>query len=125
MSDAELWAAWRLWIVVATVVVLLAAGLLITISLTARRILAEAVRALNAVEAIRKNTQPSGSSGQPISRRADPGDGGGHRAKGGALAARAADRKVGDVMTSESHCSKSGSSRWSSSSSSLASSRCC
>ena len=26
MSDAELWAAWRLWIVVATVVVLLAAG---------------------------------------------------------------------------------------------------
>ena len=31
MSDAELWAAWRLWIVVATVVVLLAAGLLITI----------------------------------------------------------------------------------------------
>ena len=45
MSDAELWAAWRLWIVVATVVVLLAAGLLITILLTARGILAEAVRA--------------------------------------------------------------------------------
>ena len=58
MSDAELWAAWRLWIVVATVVVLLAAGLLITILVTARRILAEAVRALNAVETIRKNTQP-------------------------------------------------------------------
>ena len=58
MSDAELWAAWRLWIVVATVVVLLAAGLLITILMTARRILAEAVRALNAVETIRKNTQP-------------------------------------------------------------------
>lgn len=58
MSDAELWAAWRLWIVVATVVVLLAAGLLITILLTARKILGEAVRALNAVEVIRKNTQP-------------------------------------------------------------------
>ena len=58
MSDAELWAAWRLWIVVATVVVLLAAGLLITILLTARGILAEAVRALHAVETIRKNTQP-------------------------------------------------------------------
>ena len=57
MSDAELWAAWRMWIVVATVVVLVAAGLLITILLTARRILAEAVRALNAVEAIRQNTQ--------------------------------------------------------------------
>lgn len=58
MSDAELWAAWRMWIVVATVVVLLAAGLLIAILLTARRILGEAVRALNAVETIRKNTQP-------------------------------------------------------------------
>ena len=58
MSDAELWAAWRMWIVVATVVVLLAAGLLITILLTARRILAEAVRALTAVDVIRKNTQP-------------------------------------------------------------------
>ena len=58
MSDAELWAAWRMWIVVATVVVLLAAGLLIAILLTARRILGEAVRALNAVETIRKHTQP-------------------------------------------------------------------
>ena len=58
MNDAELWAAWRIWIVVATVVVLLAAGLLIAILLTARRILGEAVRALNAVETIRNNTQP-------------------------------------------------------------------
>lgn len=56
MRDAELWAAWRLWMVVATVVVLLAAGLLIAILVTARRILAEAVRALNAVETIRSNT---------------------------------------------------------------------
>ena len=58
MSDAELWAAWRLWIVVATVVVLLAAGLLLTILVTARRLLAEAVRALHAVETIRAYTQP-------------------------------------------------------------------
>ena len=58
MSDAELWAAWRMWIVVATVAVLLAAGLLVTILLTARRILAEAVRALNAVDVIKQNTQP-------------------------------------------------------------------
>ena len=58
MSDAELWAAWRMWMVVATVIVLLAAGLLIAILLAARRILNEAVRALNAVEAIRKHTQP-------------------------------------------------------------------
>jgi hypothetical protein len=57
MSDAELWASWRLWLVVATVVVALAAGLLIAILLTARRILAEAARALNAAEAIRANTQ--------------------------------------------------------------------
>ena len=58
MSDAELWAQWRLWIVVATVVVLLAAGLLIAILITARRILTEAVRALRAVDVIRANTQP-------------------------------------------------------------------
>jgi hypothetical protein len=56
MSDAELWASWRLWLIVAVVVVLLAAGLLIAILLTARRILAEAVRALHAVEAVRSNT---------------------------------------------------------------------
>ena len=58
MSDAELWAQWRLWMVIATVVVLLAAGLLIAILLTARRILSEALRALHAVDVIRANTQP-------------------------------------------------------------------
>lgn len=58
MSDAELWAAWRLWMGVATLVILIAAGLLITIWLTARKILSDAVRALNAVEVIRANTQP-------------------------------------------------------------------
>lgn len=58
MTDADLWAAWRLWMGVAAVVVLLAASLLVVIWLTARRILADAVRALNAVEAIRANTVP-------------------------------------------------------------------
>lgn len=58
MSDAELWAAWRLWMGVATVVVLLAASLLVIIWVTARRILADAVRALHAAEGIRANTQP-------------------------------------------------------------------
>jgi len=56
MTDAELWAAWRMWMAVATVVILIAAGLLITIWLTARRILADAVRALNAAEKIREQT---------------------------------------------------------------------
>ncbi len=66
MSDADLWAAWRHWMVVATVVVLLAAGLLITILVTARRILAEAVRALNAVEAIRRqHAADLGAAGRP------------------------------------------------------------
>ena|SRR5687767_12524028 len=58
MTDAELWASWRLWMVVATAVILIAASLLIIIWLTARQILADAVRALKAVEAIRANTQP-------------------------------------------------------------------
>lgn len=58
MSDAELWAAWRFWMIVATAVVLVAAGLLVTVLITARRILAEAVRALQAVEVIRQTTQP-------------------------------------------------------------------
>lgn len=58
MSDADLWAAWRIWMIVAALVILIAAGLLITIWLTAKKILSDAVRALHAVEAIRKNTQP-------------------------------------------------------------------
>lgn len=57
MSSAELWAAWRLWLLVAVVVILIAAGLLIAIWLTARSIVAHATRALNAAEAIRNNTQ--------------------------------------------------------------------
>jgi len=58
MNDADLWAAWRLWMAMAVVIVLIAAGLLIAIWLTARSILAHAVRALTAAEAIRKNTLP-------------------------------------------------------------------
>ena len=58
MTDADLWTAWRLWMGVATLVVLIAAGLLITIWLTARKILTDAVRALNAAHAIRAQTQP-------------------------------------------------------------------
>jgi sensor histidine kinase regulating citrate/malate metabolism len=57
VSDAELWAAWRLWMAVAGVIVLIAAALLVTIWLTARRILAEAHRALAAAERIQAHTQ--------------------------------------------------------------------
>lgn len=56
MTDAELWGAWRLWMAVAAVLVLVAAGLLVAIWMTARKILAEAARALAAAESIRKNT---------------------------------------------------------------------
>ena len=49
---------WGLWMGVAGVVVVIAAGLLITIWLTARKIYAHALRALKAAEAIRLNTLP-------------------------------------------------------------------
>ena len=58
MTDADLWAAWRLWLGVAVVVVLLAAALLIAIVATARSILREALRAKAAAEAIRVHTLP-------------------------------------------------------------------
>jgi hypothetical protein len=58
MTDAELWGAWRLWMIVAVVIIVVAAALLITIWITARQILAHATRALKAAEAIRENTQP-------------------------------------------------------------------
>lgn len=57
MTDAELWAAWRLWMAVAGLVVLVAAALLVTIWLTARSIAAHATRALRAAEGIRDNTR--------------------------------------------------------------------
>jgi hypothetical protein len=58
MTGAELWAVWRLWMIVAAAVVAVAAALLITIWLTARSIAAHATRALRAAEAIRASTQP-------------------------------------------------------------------
>ena len=58
MTDSELWRAWRLWMVLATVIILVAATLLIMIWRTARGIYAEALRALRAAEKIRENTNP-------------------------------------------------------------------
>jgi hypothetical protein len=58
MTDAELWAVFRLCLLVAVAIVAVAAGLLIAIIVTARRIVAEAVRAKAAAEAIRTNTLP-------------------------------------------------------------------
>lgn len=58
MTDAQLWASWRLWLGVAALVVVVAAALLITIWMTARGIYREAVRALNAAQKIRENTMP-------------------------------------------------------------------
>ena len=58
MTDADLWSAWRMWMVVAVVIVLVAATLLIMIWRTARGIYREALRALAAAEKIRENTNP-------------------------------------------------------------------
>jgi hypothetical protein len=57
MTDADIWAAWRIWMLVAAVVILVAAALLVTIWLTARGIAAHARRAVGALEAIRENTR--------------------------------------------------------------------
>jgi hypothetical protein len=57
MTSAELWAAWRLWMLVGGAIVLVAAALLVTIWLTARSIADHATRALRAAEAIRDNTR--------------------------------------------------------------------
>jgi len=58
MTDADLWASWRLWLAVATAIILVAAVLLIAIWRTARGIYTEALRALRAAERIRENTNP-------------------------------------------------------------------
>lgn len=58
MSDGELWAAWRLWMGVAALIIVIAAALLIVIWRTARGIHADALRALRAAEQIRDNTMP-------------------------------------------------------------------
>ena len=58
MTDAALWSAWRMWMIVAVVIILVAATLLIMIWRTARGIYREALRALAAAEKIRENTNP-------------------------------------------------------------------
>lgn len=58
MTDAQLWASWRLWLGVASLIIVVAAVLLITLWLTARGIYREAVRALGAAQKIRENTMP-------------------------------------------------------------------
>jgi len=58
MTDQELWAAWRLWMALAAVIIVIAAVLLIVIWRTARSIYSEAVRALHAAERIREYTMP-------------------------------------------------------------------
>ena len=58
MTDSDLWGAWWLWMAVAVAVILIAASLLITIWLTARSILAHALRAHAAAEKIRVSTMP-------------------------------------------------------------------
>jgi len=58
VTDTDLWSAWVLWMGVAVVVILIAASLLITIWLTARSILAHALRAHAAAEKIRASTLP-------------------------------------------------------------------
>ncbi|MGI8498709.1 MAG: hypothetical protein ACR2OG_14115 [Gemmatimonadaceae bacterium] len=58
MTDAELWASWRLWTGLAAVIIAIAATLLIVIWRTARGIYTEAVRALKAAERIRESTMP-------------------------------------------------------------------
>jgi type II secretory pathway pseudopilin PulG len=57
MTSADLWAWWRLWMLVATVIIAVAAALLVTIWVTALSIAAHATRALRAAEAIRDNTR--------------------------------------------------------------------
>ncbi len=58
MADDALWASWRFWMMIAALIIVAAASLLITIWLTARSILAHAVRALGAAEKIRQDTLP-------------------------------------------------------------------
>ena len=57
MTDGDLWAAWRIWMLVGSLVVLVAAALLVTIWLTARSIAGHARRVVVALEAIRENTR--------------------------------------------------------------------
>ncbi|MGQ0764666.1 MAG: hypothetical protein ACT4OZ_03265 [Gemmatimonadota bacterium] len=58
MTDAELWAAWRFWMIIAAAIILVAAVLLIAIRQTARAIHREALRALAAAREIEARTAP-------------------------------------------------------------------
>ena len=57
MNDAELFTHWYIALGIATVVVLIAASLLIAVWLAARRILKLAIAALGLVTQIKENTQ--------------------------------------------------------------------
>ena len=57
MNDAELFTQWYITLGIATVVVLIAACLLIAVWLAARRILRLAIAALGLVQQIKANTQ--------------------------------------------------------------------
>ena len=57
MNDAELFANWYLWLVIAAVIIVAAAVLLIAVQFEAKRILTLAVAALGLVKQIRSNTQ--------------------------------------------------------------------
>lgn len=58
MTDEALWAAFRLWLAVAAVLVLVVAGLLIWIAVLAGRIAATAAAARATAERIRQGTLP-------------------------------------------------------------------
>ncbi len=58
VSDTDLLTGWTIGLVAAVLVVVIVVVLLVAILLAARRILAAAIRCLNAVEAIRASTQP-------------------------------------------------------------------
>ena len=58
MTAAELWAAWRFWLLIASAVIVIAAALLVTIWITAMSITRHARRAIAAAERIRANTLP-------------------------------------------------------------------
>lgn len=58
MTDAQLYTDWIIGLIIAAVVVVIVAVLLLWILALVRSILANAVRALHAVERIRANTQP-------------------------------------------------------------------
>src|SRR4030095_15540919 len=57
MTDADLWAAWRVWMLVASLIVLVAAALLVSSGRPAGSLAAHARRAVVALEAIRENTR--------------------------------------------------------------------